>query len=253
VSKDIGLIPRDKYHDKLLKSRMAKEASEIKVTRNYLAIAIIGLILACFALIRGWQVAEKRFAENVRVSYVKLSPNGSYNVEYEDENKPVDFFKTTVDSKLSEFVEKRFSKRKNTITYDYGFSNLFLSPQLSNQFLNDYKAAKVAAEHLSCVNCSDEVFEVRNLQGLAADVIPNTKDDQEYTTLVFARMKKISTEGFTTDCSNKMVTLLWHFRAKNEVVSKRDQLKFNPLGMEILRADIKNDPTPVSLAECVKN
>jgi len=253
MSANMGVSPRDEFHKKLLTSRLAKDTSQLKVSRNYQSMIILALILVCGWLILNWQTANSRFANNVRVSYVKLSPNGTYNVEYEDENKPVDFFKATVDSKLSEFIQKRYSKLRNSITYDYGFANLFLSPQLSNQFLNDFNAPEVAAKHVECANCSDEEWKVRNIQGITADVRPNTKNDTQYTTLVFARARKISEQGYTTECTNKIVTLLWHFRGKSEVVSKRDQLQFNPLGMEILRADVKSDPTPVDPTECAKS
>jgi hypothetical protein len=252
-STETGLIAHDKLHQALIKSRMAKDLSELKVSLNYMAVALITMIILTIAVTFFWMQSDKRFAENVRVSYVKLEPSGSYQVEFEDESKPIDFFKATVDSKLSEWVEKRYSKRKATITTDYGFSNLMMSEQLSNAFLMDFKAAKVAAVHVSCFNCADEELKVRNLQNLSADPIPGTKNDIEYSTLVFARQRKILTNGLVGECTNKMITILWHFRSKGEIVAKRDQLIFNPLGMEVLRADEKVDPTPVSTADCVKN
>lgn len=250
---DIATVGRDKFHHKLLKSRHVKDVADMKVSRNYLSIGILGLVLLCFALVVGWQTAESRYANNVRVSYVKLDPKGSYTVEYEDEAKPVDFFVNTVNSKISEYIEKRFSKRKATISTDYGFANLFMSPQLSNSFLSDKKAASQAAEHVACDKCADEEFSVRTIQGLTGDVVSGGNSDAQYTTLVFARLRKRSSEGYVTECSNKMVTLLWHFRGKEDVVSKRDQLRFNPLGMEILREDVKDDPTPVNITDCSKD
>lgn len=253
VSEEIRTVGRDQFHHRLLKSRHVKDLADMKVSRNYLSLAILFLVFLCFLLVMGWQVADSRFANNVRVSYVKLDPNGSYNVEYEDQDKPVDFFVNTVNSKLTEYIEKRFSKRKATISTDYGFANLFMSPQLSNSFLNDAKAATVAAEHVACTKCADEEFSVRNIQGLTGDLVAGSNSSTQYTTLVFSRMRKRSTEGYITECSNKIVTVLWHFRGKEDVVSKRDQLRFNPLGMEILREDVKDDPTPVNIDDCAKN
>lgn len=243
-----GLIPEGEK-EALKKVRHAKTIANSRAQENrWFYVALVSLGVAGVASF-GWHQADKRYAENVRVAYVKLAPNGTYFVDYTDEKKPVEFYKATVESKLAEWVEKRYSKRKSTITTDYGFAHLMMSTELQNDFMVNEQAAKVAAEIVACSNCGERDMKIRDIQSIDKDLVPGSKTRQQFNTLVFAIEKRREPSGQVT-CSNKIVTLLWTFRPQAEIVNKREELRYNPLGQEIIRSTIRDDPTKVPEQEC---
>ncbi|RZI40359.1 hypothetical protein EGT07_23745 [Herbaspirillum sp. HC18] len=246
-----GLVPRS-VHEELVKGRRAATSAYLRVDRNKWFYTTITVTVVALFLALGWLKAERRFAENVRVAWVKLSPDGTYAVEYADEEKPIQYFESTVESKLTEFIEKRYSKRKETITTDYGFAKLMMSPQLQTDFMDNFKAPTVAAEHAKCEGCDQTQMKVRELQAIDKDLAPNSKRHQQYTHLVFATAIKRNKDGQISSCANKIYTVLWTFRAKEEIVNKRDELRYNPLGQEVIRSDERDDPTPATAEGCRK-
>ena len=246
------LMPLD-MQSALLKGRQKSLVALLRSSHTWLGIITIGLLLTNLFSMAQWKKAERKFEENVRVTYVKLSPNGTYAIDYENEeaSRP-EYFKTTVESKLSEWIEKRYSKRASTIRNDYGFANLMMGPELSTSFLKEQKAAEVAAQHSTCADCPQETVMWRTFKDLDDDYQPGSKKDKQYTTLAFALRKTTNKDHQTTGCRNLIITLIWRFRPMSEVVSRRDELRYNPLGQEILRADLQEDPSPISLEQCTE-
>jgi hypothetical protein len=243
-----ALVPEDEK-EVLKKSRLTKSIATSRANENrWFYVALASTAVACLTSF-GWHQADKRFAENVRVAYVKLAPNGTYFVDYSDDKNPVEFYKATVESKLAEWVEKRYSKRKSTITTDYGFAHLMMSTELQNDFMVNEQAAKVAAEVVACGNCSEKDMKIREVQSIDKDLVPGSTTREQYNTLVFAIEKKREQSG-QVSCSNKIITLIWTFRPQAEIVNKREELRYNPLGQEIIRSTIRDDPTRVPEQEC---
>lgn len=243
-----GLVPLD-AKESMKKERHTKTLANYKANENrWFYTAIAAIAIACVNGL-GWHNADKRFAENVRVAYVKLSPNGTYVVDYEDEQKSVDYFTATVESKLSEFVEKRYSKRRDTITTDYGFARLMMSPEMRTDFMENYEAAKVAAELVECHQCAQITSKIRDVQSIDKDLVPGSKSRKQYNTLVFSTLQTKDQSG-KVSCKNQIVTLIWTFRPKEEIVTKREELRYNPLGQEVIRSTIRDDPTIVTEKEC---
>lgn len=246
-----GLLP-EVAQPNAKERRHAKSVSNAKADANrWFYVAVCSMLMTC-VVGAGWYKADKRFAENVRVAWVKLSPNGTYVVEYADEEKPVDYFTATVESKLAEYAEKRFSKRRETISTDYGFANLMQESELSVHFMENEKAAAVAAEVVDCQNCPQTHNKIRTIQSIDKDLAPGSSKNQQYTTLVFSTMQNRDKNGKITSCENKIITLLWTFRPRSQIVDKTDQLRYNPLGMGIIRDTIRDDPTVITDQECRK-
>lgn len=246
-----GLMPAE-LQQQAKRLRATKTLANAKADGNrWFYVALLAMIL-CIVMAIGWHAADKRFAENVRVAWVKLSPSGTYVVEYADEDKPIDYFTATVESKLSEYVEKRFSKRRETISTDYGFASIMQEPQLNTHFLENEKAAEVAAEVVDCQACPSIVSKVRTVQSIDKDLAPGSKKDQQYTTLVFTTFQTRDKGGRIVGCENKIVTLIWLFRPRSDIVKQSENLRYNPLGQGIVRDDIRNDPTPITEQECRK-
>lgn len=246
-----GLMPED-AREAMAKHRFTTSLAKSKTNENkWFYVAMASMLMTSF-MAWGWHSADKRFAENVRVEWVKLSPNGTYVVEYAEHEKPLQYFDRTVESKLSEFVEKRYSKRRETISTDFGFASLMMSPELRTDFIENEKAPKVAADFVECKECAQIENVIRDVQSIDKDLVPGSKDRNQYNALIFSTFKSREKGGRITGCSNKIITLIWTFRPKEEILNKRDDLRYNPLGMEVIRSTIRDDPTAVSDQDCKK-
>ncbi|WP_395398716.1 VirB8/TrbF family protein (plasmid) [Pseudoduganella sp. UC29_106] len=166
-----GLIGSTMEQERL-KGRMSSTISEIRADRNrWFIVAVAAIAMAAFCA-NGWHVADKRFAENVRVAYVKLSPNGTTAVEIADDEKPVNFFEANLEARLAEYVERRYSKRKESILTDYGFARLMMQPDLQQDFMERERAADVATALIDCKDCKRIIMHYREQQMVDKDPLP---------------------------------------------------------------------------------
>jgi hypothetical protein len=220
--------------------------------RWFMAFMMLGCLTMLAAF--GWYAADARFANNVRVAWVKLDPSGAYTVEFADQVRPAEFFQATLESKLSEFVQKRYRKSAATISNDYMFVGYFLSPQLAAQFLGkeDYNAARVAAELIECKRrCLEREVKVRVVQHRTRTPlrIPERSDSVLYDSMVFTTFTERKPDGSIADRRNAIVQISWRIKGKDEIAANKAALVANPLGLEILSLDLKEDPTPVSMED----
>jgi hypothetical protein len=217
--------------------------------RWFAAFLVLGMVTFFSAF--GWYVADRRFADNVRVAWVKLDPSGAYTVDFADDVRPSEFFAATLESKLIEFTEKRFRRNANTIAADYRFVGFFLSSQLARQFLSsdEFNAARVAAELTGCkANCLELDAKVRVVQhrNQTPVQLAERTNSTLYESLVFVTITDRKTDGAVLQRRNAIVQLGWRVKAKSEIVANKSALVVNPLGIEIVSIDLKEDPTPVS-------
>ena len=56
-------------------------------------------------------------------------------------------------------------------------------------------------------------------------------------------------DGTIADRRNAIVQIGWRIKGKDEIVANKAALVANPLGLEILSLDLKQDPTPVSMQD----
>ena len=125
-----------------------------------------------------------------------------------------------------------------------------LSPKLASQFLgaDDYNAARVAAELTECKGrCLERDVRVRVVQHRTQTPlrIPEHADSTLYETLVFTTFTERKPDGTVADRRNAIVQMAWRIKGKDEIVANKAALIANPLGIEILSLDLKEDPTPV--------
>ena len=223
-----GLVPESVIQKVRAHSRLDLLAeTTADRARWFIAFLLLGGItfFACL----GWYVADSRFADNVRVAWVKLDPSGAYTVEFADQVRPVEFFQTTLESKLSEFVEKRFRKSVATITNDYRFVGFFLSPKLTAQFLgaDDFNAARVAAELTECkTRCLERDVRVRVVQHRTQTPlrIPDRGNSTLYETLVFTTFTERKPDGQVVDRRNAIVQIGWRIKGKDEIAAIADDM-----------------------------
>jgi hypothetical protein len=224
-------------------------ATSVDRARWFAAFLVLGGITMFSAF--GWHVANQRFAENVRVAWVKMDPSGAYTLDFADEQRPVEFFQSTLESKLTEFVEKRYRRSLATILADYRFTGFFLSPALTTQFLSadDFNAPKVAAELLACKggNCLERDVKVRVVQHRTqiAAHIPDKREVTMFESLVFVTFTDRKLSGHVVERRNGIVQIGWRIRTKGEIAGNKAALPTNPLGIEIMKLELKEDPTPL--------
>jgi hypothetical protein len=247
-----GLVPEKVIAQVRAHSRFdVLAATTVDRARWFAAFLVLGGITFFSAF--GWYVANQRFAENVRVAWVKLDPSGAYTVSFADDERPVEFFQATLESKMTEFVEKRYRRSMATILADYRYTGYYLSQALTTQFLSkqDYDAPRVAAELIACKggNCLERDVKVRVVQHRTAiDAhIPDKREVKMYETQVFLTFTDRKLLGTVVERRNAIVQVGWRIRTKGEIVANKAALPFNPLGIEILSLELKEDPTPVPL------
>lgn len=240
-----GQLLDQKKQEALGKSRDEQSLARAIGDRNRWFLMCCLLAVGTIWCANGWRVAENRYADNVQVSYVKLDPSGGYTVEFYNENRDVEFFQATVDAKIWEWVERRYSKLKESIRFDYGFVYVFMSPELQQEFMNEYKADEVAAELQTCPQCDQIIVKPRVIQHLGdfKYVSARTKKDQRiYNTTVYATQKTKNHSGSLIGTpENVIVTLTWRIKTLSQIQSERKNLNQNPVGIEIIRYDLKTD------------
>lgn len=214
--------------------------------RNRWFYVSIGLLFLCVLLTFQVMKAHKRFAENVQVAWVKMYPNGTWDVDFYDESRGVDFFQTSIDNILDQWVERRYSKVRHSIESDYGFALQFMAPKLSRWFVdeNQFNAAGVVAELTESAG-KETVIDVGPIDHFDSDITSFGKvEGTLYRTNVFVTEKEVNPDGSTSgEPRKKIVTLHWRIKSKGEIAANKKMLRINPVGIEILKSEIFDDPS----------
>jgi hypothetical protein len=243
---------------KLKGTRHAEQLSLIRADRQRWFVIAVILGLVNLAIAYGWHIANDRFANNVRVAWVKLDPSGGYTVQFAEENQPTEFFQITVDRMLKDFVIKRFSRSKLLITANYSHSYVLMGQLLREQFVNEFRAAEIASQHINCVDCPETEVRIRVLQHMDNDRLPikvwnHSRDQFIYTSMVYiTELDRNQGTGTIMAARNRIIKLNWTFKSKEDILKSRNELEYNPLGLRIEQMQIQNDPTPVLLEQLDK-
>jgi len=220
---------------------MAKITSEL--VRSFYIILMLGL-LCLVAILFAWKEST-RADTNIKVAWVKMHPNGTWDMEFHDENRQPEFFPATIDYILTQWVERRFSENGHTIKADYGYAYIFMNSKLRNDFTspNGYHAAAKAAQIAECNACREVRVKVRNLDHYDSD---KTRFGQHEGTLyrsnIFVLKTTLNADGSPLDEAEKMIVpVQWRIKAKDEIQADKEILKQNPIGLEILSYDLLTD------------
>ena len=207
-------------------------------TKLYVALllAIIAIIFQSFYI----NAANKRAEMNTELMYVKMYPNGTWDVEYRASGTEADFFPLTIDKLIQDYVEARYSVRPGQMRREFGFAAIFMSPQLRGWFTGTGERqfnAKVQAEKLNAASLSEDI-EVRFVDHFdySTGVFKRGNSDL-YRTNVFIQRTVMDQLGNPQgDAVNEVVTLHWRIKSTNELKGlSRDDLRANPIGLEIMK------------------
>lgn len=242
---ELGVMLDDKSQRELnTRKSIAREAS-LAVDRNHWFWAFIIMSVFAMGCLYYANVANERFANNVQVAYVKMYPNGTWDIEFYDSEKSQDYFPTTIDALITQFVERRYSKQSHSIGGDYGFASLFMGKDMLREFLDpaQFNAAQVAADQQGCEgSCKQIKVKVRNINHYDSEMTMfGPVEGALYRTNVFVEEVHKNPDGSAGSRKKKIVPLQWRIRSKKEISSNKEALVANPIGLEIIDYDLLND------------
>jgi len=218
-----------------------------------LLCCFLGLCCAGFGFY-AISTANKR-AEEVKVAFVKLHPNGTYNVSFYDSEQPFSLFQNTIDHLLRRAITARFKRDPATLQNDYNYFALFLNDQQLQQFLNEHRATTVVRDYLACADCQIVHPFVRGIHHIDRDNIDLNDISQGVIVRsnIFLDLQiRSRTNGALIRTEKKIIPLLWtldmnKIRAGN---TPNDLamviLNENPIGLSILEYSIEDDLSGVA-------
>lgn len=107
-----------------------------------------------------WNATNKA-ANNQELVYVKIYPDGTWDVgKYEPQDEQL-FFKSTINSLLDNYLTSRFGVQPETVSRDYGEAATFMAPPLYQEFVGsqdgDFNAVQKAADIQADTNRAQRV------------------------------------------------------------------------------------------------
>jgi len=209
-----------------------------------LSLALLGaLAVSAFALV-GWWRADARFANEQRLTYVKLSPDGTWSIQ-QDFGEQASYYDATLRTVLYDWVERRYSMRSATIVDDWGIVNAMYSPALRAWFRDEFGVTEKATEHAKCASCVQTELRVRTHQHI--DPLPTAIGDTETApvrTLIYATEKTFSANSRRAlSETRKLFRVTWRLLAKHQIQANPQLLRYNPLGVEVIAVEVTDDPS----------
>jgi hypothetical protein len=242
-------IVLDSIEQKKIKGtpKLVKREASLTVDRNRWFIIVVILSLVAFVSIISAYKANTRADHNIKVAWVKMYPNGTWDIEFHGESRKPEFFQSTIDYLISQWVERRYSEIPHSIKNDYGYAYNFMSPKLKQEFISptQFNAPKKAADIAGCSACNHIEFKVRtDINHYDSDQTRFGKHDGVlYRSNVFVRRETKNPNGSLVDTINMIVSLQWRIKSVKEIQTDKKMLKHNPIGLEIIDYDLLKDPS----------
>lgn len=213
--------------------------------RYFWIILMLGLI-SCISILSAWS-SSKRADHNIKVAWVKMYPNGTWDVEFHDESRGPEFFQSTIDYILRNWTIRRFSEIPASIKSDYGYAYVFMSPKLRNRFMSKgeggFNAADKAAQIADSTAYREVRIQYRNMDHYDSDKTTFGKyQGTLYRTHVFINKITHNTDGSPLPDPQKMiVSIQWRILSKEEIQADKEIIEQNPIGLEIVEYDLLQD------------
>lgn len=234
---------------KSLRKGLVQGFSRLSTERNrWFAIALVMALISLISVI--FAIREASEGQEVRVVWVKMYPDGTWNTEFYDKNRGKEFFESTIDYLIRQWVIRRYSEIPVSIKNDYGFAYQFMAPNIQKEFLDKegFDAAKKASK-ISTADSHLKKITVRNISHYDSD---KTKFGKYFGTLyrsnIFITQILFNPDGTKTGEEKFIVPLQWRIKSKEELMAddmyKKNSvgyLKTNPIGLEIIDYSIMKD------------
>ena len=210
--------------------------------RFFIIILMMGVI--CLASIAVAWKEGVRADNNIKIVWLKMYPNGTWDMEFHDEDRQPEFFRSTVDYLLTQWVERRFSEIPHAIKNDYGIAYIFMSSKLQAEFIDPkgYDAKAKAVRVMNCKSkCKEVHFKVKTIDHYDSDKAGfGQHEGTLYRTNIFAQKTTLSNNGRSAP-QKLIVSIHWRIKSKEEIQADKKVLKQNPIGLEILMYELLED------------
>ena len=189
--------------------------------------------------------------ERIRVAFVKLHPNGSYHVSFNDSEQPFSLFASTIDALLRKAIVSRYRENPETIVADYNAAALFMGAAELRKFIAEFDAPAHIQQYLSCAGCPVVEPVVQTLHHLE-DVSPRIDELSAgkiiRSTMYLNFQYRDRRTGALLREEAKIVPLSWHLDpAKIAAIGEAGDsasmqaLNVNPIGLTLLSYSLADD------------
>lgn len=238
---------------KQLKTGQPLDVPKLSVERNYWMVACLLALVVALVSLWGYISANSKMQNNKELIYVRVKENGTWDINFAESTRATEFLPATVDSIIHQWVTRRFQEVPHTVRYDYGFVQLFMSPQLSKAFVDPAQGNAVAhaAEIKDRIKGGEKHIEIRTIDHTSGEKTEFGKvQGQLYRSTVFIR-EVIKDERGTIQGTPKLkiVPIHWRLMSKKEIEAAVQQdggvlwLRNNPIGLQIIEYSILDDPS----------
>jgi hypothetical protein len=217
--------------------------------RNRWFAVSLALALACLVL-SVLSIAAMKKDKVVEIYWVKMFPNGRWEIQAPKADSDVEFYPRTIDHFLERWVISRYSELKHEVTEQYGFAAIFMCPELQRAFKDPdgFNAVKAATDITSCETCPQINITVRDINHSEAI---NAKFGREkgllYRSDVYIMKTVRNFDGSVKEKTYHIVPIKWRLKSKEEIKADllnkggEERLRANPVGIEIRDYSILND------------
>lgn len=211
---------------------------------HVIAITLVVLLaIQCFYI----NDANERAEKNTEVIYLKMYANGTWDVQESKPENIQDFYRTTVDKLLEDYVVARYGILPATIRRDYGFAINFMSPRIAEDFTSPsgFNAAQKAADVLSKIDhpVTEIKVGVKDHYDKSRADFSNGTGEVIRSNIYFTEQKVEANGQRDPEVKSYILSITWHLLSPAELKGKsRDYFKANPIGIEIIKEEKYLDP-----------
>lgn len=224
------------------RQKLMAKAMAANIRSFWIIVALCGITL--LSILFAWKESN-RADSNIKVVWLKMYPNGTWDMDFSDNERGPDFFQSTVDYILRQWVERRFSEVPHSIQSDYGFVYLFMSKKLQGEFIspNGDDAPTKAAKIAECASCGEVHVNVRNIDHYDSDkTVFGKHNGVLYRSNVFIQRNTHNADGNPNGNPEKLiVSLQWRIKSTEEIQAEKGILNQNPIGLEIISYELLKD------------
>ena len=187
----------------------------------------------------------------VRVAFVKLHPNGSYHISYNDTEQPFSLFQSTIDSLLRKALIARFSENPRTVQSDYNTAALFMGSSELGRFMREFDAPAQIRRIQECVGCpiiEPKIQALQHMEYLSNAGIDTLAQGRIVRSTAYISLEhRNRTSGDLIRAESKIVPIEWHLDpTKIRAIGNADDvsiaiLNVNPIGLTILSYTVQDD------------
>lgn len=232
-------------------SKLPAEKAAWRVLNNKLWIFAIFLLLV--VIFQNWnnRQAFKEAMHTKELVWIKMGPDGSATVdEFTPGDKPI-FYRASVDGVLEKYLTARYGVQPETIRKDYGVAGVFMSEPMYTEFLSTQPGGFNALQRAVDVQANtNSVPRVEVKWGFPDhyDSVPGVFGKQKgevfRSNIYFTTTTKSPSGLVLKDGVKKMIWRgQWRLLPKEALEKKSTAwLRANPIGLEIIQADVIEDP-----------